>query len=114
MFRMNSTNTTDSDSVTVTPPVVAEDEVLDEDIIASIPRSSSSSKATSAKLRKLSTVSRFYDVDGDGELDDAELAMRHMDSTGRGYLTNDKVYKIMTEQMETQKQLFRTRRVAFV
>ncbi|KAL9187457.1 hypothetical protein ACHAXT_001560 [Thalassiosira profunda] len=108
---MNSTNTTDSDSAAATPPVAEED-----DMVASIPRSSSSSKgaASTTKLRKLSTVSRMYDIDGDGELDAAELAMRKMDSTGRGYLSNDKVYKIMQEQLETQKQLFRTRRVAFV
>jgi hypothetical protein len=63
--------------------------------------------------RKLSTISKQYDVNGDGVLDDAEMAMRELDKTGRGYLTNDKVYALMREQMETQKQLFRARRAAF-
>ena len=64
--------------------------------------------------RKLSTFSKVYDVDGDGVLDDAEMAMRDMDKSRRGYLTNEKVYAMMREQMETQKQLFRVRRIAFV
>lgn len=68
----------------------------------------------SAVMRKLSTVSKMYDVDGDGELDAAELAMRDMDKSNRGYLTNDKVYKMMQEQMETQRQLFRVKKIVFV
>lgn len=56
----------------------------------------------------------MYDVDGDGELNDAELAMRGMDQSGRGYITNDKVYKMMQDQIEVQKQLFRVKRVMFV
>ena len=51
---------------------------------------------------------------GDGKLDDAELAMRNMDKSNRGYLTNDKVYTMMQAQLEVQKQLFRTRRIMFV
>ena len=65
-------------------------------------------------VNRLSTVSKMYDIDGDGQLDDAELAMRNMDTSGRGFLTNEKVYKMMQEQMDTQKQLFRTRRIMFV
>ena len=38
---------------------------------------SSTSSATAAKARsRLSTVSKHYDIDGDGELDDAELASK--------------------------------------
>ena len=64
--------------------------------------------------RKLSTVSKMYDIDGNGELDAAELAMRTMDKSGRGYLTNDKVYKMIQEQLETQKQLFQVKRIMFM
>jgi hypothetical protein len=64
--------------------------------------------------RKLSTVSKMYDIDGDGKLDAAEMAMRDMDKSNRGYLSNETVYKLMKEQMETQKQLFRVLRVMFV
>jgi Ca2+-binding EF-hand superfamily protein len=46
---------------------------------------------------RLSDVGKLYDVNGDGKLDEAEQAMRDMDETGRGYLTNEKVYELMLE-----------------
>ena len=57
------------------------------------------------RIGRLSTVSRMYDVDGDGVLDEAEQQMRNMDKSGRGHLSNETVYKMMQEQMKTQKQL---------
>ena len=57
---------------------------------------------------------KLYDIDGDGELDDAELAMMEMDKSGRGYLTNEKVYGMMQEQMHTQRQLFQVKRIMFM
>ena len=44
-------------------------------------------------------------------IDEAELAMRNLDKSGRGFLTNDKVFKLMTQQMEQQKQLFRFKKI---
>jgi len=66
--------------------------------------------------RHMSAASKlkFYDIDGDGELDDAELAMMEMDGSGRGYLTNEKVYGMMQEQMHTQRQLFQVKRIMFI
>jgi hypothetical protein len=61
--------------------------------------------------RGLSAVSRMYDIDGDGVLDEAELAMRNLDSSGRGHLTNDSVYKLMQEQMAQQRQLFKFKKI---
>jgi len=63
---------------------------------------------------RMSNISKMYDIDGDGQLDEAERAMRDMDKSNRGYLTNEKVYKMMQEQMETQKQLFHVKRMMFV
>lgn len=63
---------------------------------------------------RLSTVSKMYDIDGDGQLDETEQAMRDMDKSNRGYLTNEKVYKMMQEQMETQRQLFHVKRMMFI
>jgi len=60
---------------------------------------------------RLSTVSKMYDIDGDGQLDEAEAAMRRMDTSGRGYLTNEKVLGLMTEQLAQQRQLFRMKKV---
>ena len=90
-------------------PSIAEDE---EVAVASVPVIDNSKSGP--QYRKLSTVSRMYDVDGDGHLDDAEAAMRGMDKSNRGYLTNDKVYQLMKEQIEIQKQLFRVKRVVLV
>jgi len=45
----------------------------------------------------MSRVSQMYDINGDGELDEAERAMRDLDTTGRGHLTNEKVYELMNE-----------------
>lgn len=64
--------------------------------------------------RKLSTVSRMYDIRGDGELDEAELAMRHMDTSGRGYLTNDKVYELMQDHVHTQRKLFQFKKIIII
>lgn len=96
---------TDPESTTTTPSV-AEDEVFIGDV--------KTKAANGDQIRKLSSISRMYDVEGDGELNDVELAMRDLDKSNRGYLTNDKVYNMMLEQMATQKQLFRTRRIMFV
>jgi hypothetical protein len=73
---------------------------------------SSSNKA----LSTLSAVSKMYDIDGDGKLDESEQAMRDMDTDNRGYLTNEKVYKVMLEQMKLQNEVFSLKRMtmAFV
>ena len=63
------------------------------------------SSTTKQRIGRLSTVSRMYDVDGDGVLDEAEQQMRNMDKSGRGHLSNETVYKMMQEQLKTQKQL---------
>jgi hypothetical protein len=68
--------------------------------------------ATSKK--QLSVTSRMYDVDGDGQLDETEQAMRDQDTDNRGYLTNEKVYKIMLEQMKLQKEVFGLKRMSQV
>jgi hypothetical protein len=59
----------------------------------------------------LSRVSAMYDINGDGELDEAERAMRNLDDTGRGYLTNEKVYQLMNDHLKIQKDLFRFKKV---
>eukprot|EP00977_Amphora_coffeiformis_P015675 scaffold4623_cov171-Amphora_coffeaeformis.AAC.7 len=56
------------------------------------------------KYFPMSTVSRNYDMDGKGFLDDTELALRRLDSQNLGHLTNDKVYLIMASLQKEQKQ----------
>lgn len=60
---------------------------------------------------KLSMTSKMYDVDGDGKLDEAEQAMRDLDTSNQGYLSNDKVYGIVKEQMEIQKKFLNMKRL---
>ena len=43
--------------------------------------------------------------------DEAELAMRNLDRSNRGHLTNDSVYKLMQEQMAQQRQLFKFKKI---
>jgi hypothetical protein len=62
----------------------------------------------------MSLTSKMYDVDGDGKLDETEKAMREMDTENRGYLTNEKVYKIMLEQMQLQQEVFGLKRMSLV
>jgi len=61
--------------------------------------------------RRLSIVSQQYDIDGDGVLDEAELAMRNLDKSGRGFLTNEKVYALMTEQLAMQSKIFQFKKI---
>jgi len=64
-----------------------------------------------AGVPRLSVVSRKYDIDGDGVLDEAEQAMRDMDKEGRGHLSNAAVYNMMREQMQMQRDLFKFKKV---
>jgi hypothetical protein len=70
--------------------------------------------ALSSTNKALSMTSKMYDVDGDGKLDVAEQAMRDMDTANRGYLTNEKVYKVMLEQMKLQQEVFSLKRMSMV
>ena len=91
-------------------------------------------------------VSQQYDIDGDGQLDEAQLAgesvslfvraktdrtichascvvlmavcptinyvsVRNLDKSGRGYLTNEKVYGLMTEQLAMQSKIFQFKKI---
>lgn len=122
--RNPSINTTDPGSNT---PSLAEDEATidiaintgknaDTNLVhrTTNTNSSSSVNKSTASVKRLSSVAQMYDVDGDGELDEAEQQMYDMDKSKRGYLTNDKVYTMMQAQIDIQNQLFRTRRIMFV
>lgn len=100
---------TDPESAT---PSLAEDEAVLATIGANNKPRMRTTNTNAA--RKLSTVGQMYDINNDGELDEAEQQMRDMDQSNRGYLTNDKVYSMMKAQIDVQNQLFRTRRVMFV
>lgn len=67
-----------------------------------------------AEGSRLSKVSQQYDVDGNGELDQVEQRMRDLDKTGKGHLSNDTVYDLVLQQMQTQQALMRTKRIAML
>ena len=71
------------------------------------------STTSTAKLspNRLSRVSRLYDIDGDGKLNAAEQAMRDLDTAGVGHISNEKVYRIMEQQLALQHQMFNMKRV---
>lgn len=56
------------------------------------------------KKTPLSEVSKQFDRDGKGYLDETELALRRMDSQNLGYLTVHKVYSIMQSLQTEQKK----------
>ncbi len=70
------------------------------------------SSALSATDKALSRTSKLFDIDGDGELDGAEQAMRDMDTENRGFLTNEKVYEVMLGQMKLQQEVFSLKRMS--
>lgn len=51
---------------------------------------------------RLSTVSKMYDLDGDGKLDAIEQAMRDADINNDGTLSNDEVIRIVQSQLKSQ------------
>ena len=48
---------------------------------------------------------------GDGELDDAEMALRRMDKSHKGTLSKEQMYELMSENLRTQRDLFKVKKV---
>ena len=40
-----------------------------------------------------------------------KLTVRNMDKSGRGFLSNETVYKLMQEQLQMQKSLFQMKKI---
>lgn len=76
----------------------------------SLKRSNSSTRKKIAK--KLSFVSQVYDLDGSGELDEIEQAMRDFDKDGDGQLDMGEVHRIVTEQLKANSDVGLYKKVA--
>lgn len=60
----------------------------------------------------LSKSAKAWDLDGDGELDEAELALKALDKEGKGVLTKEEMYALMQESLDTQRDLFKMKKIA--
>jgi len=101
-----------NDEVSVHFADVIEDDERGRDIAEAQPIPGSSAEHHhGVKERTLSFISRKYDIDGDGQLDDAELAMRDLDKSGRGFLTNEEVYALMVKQLAMQSKVFQFKKI---
>jgi hypothetical protein len=66
---------------------------------------------TNPELQRHNTLLNVYDLDGDGELDEAELAMMQRDKEGRGHLTNEEIYQIVQDQLSHKKDVSHLKKV---
>lgn len=59
-----------------------------------------------AKMEEPNTSpEEVWDIDGDGELDETELALKAMDKDGKGTLTKSQMYGLMQSNLKTQRKL---------
>ena len=64
-----------------------------------------SNGTTLPQAPKMSVVSKAYDRDNKGYLDETEQAMRELDTSNRGHLNNAAVYELMLESNRQTKKL---------
>jgi hypothetical protein len=69
------------------------------------------SRTTNPLSASLSKSAKAWDLDGDGELDETELALKTMDKSHIGTLTKDQMYDLMTDNLKTQRELFKVKKV---
>mmetsp|Transcript_17127 Transcript_17127/g.26076 ORF Transcript_17127/g.26076 Transcript_17127/m.26076 type:complete len:383 (-) Transcript_17127:281-1429(-) len=58
-----------------------------------------------------SQESKIWDLDGDGVLNDAELALKNM-AAGNGEIDKQEIYKLMQEHISVQRSLWKFKRIA--
>jgi len=64
------------------------------------------------RANRLSKISQKYDLDGNGELDEIEQAMRDRDVDGDGNLDNREVYRIVQDQLKNQTDVKLFKKIA--
>lgn len=75
--------------------------------------------ADSATLRamkdrqSLSMSKKAWDIDGDGQLDDTELALKGLDKSGKGTLSKEQMYQLMHQNLAVQKELSGVKKVVY-
>lgn len=53
-----------------------------------------------------------WDIDGDGQLDEAELALMKLDKENTGQLSKEDMHELMKEHLNSQRQLFTFKKIA--
>ena len=66
------------------------------------------------KRTSLSHSMKAWDIDGDGTLDETELALREMDHNKKGTLTNGQIYGLMKDNLTSQKEFFKLKKAMIV
>lgn len=66
----------------------------------------------SSKPRVISEASAKWDIDGDGQLDEAEMALKKIDKEGNGQLTKEELHALMKEHLSTQRELWSLKKMA--
>lgn len=64
------------------------------------------------RANRLSKISQKYDLNNDGELDEIEQAMRDRDMDGDGNLDNAEVYRIVQDQLKNQTDVKLFKKIA--
>ena len=71
-----------------------------------------SQELRAAKHRQsLSASAKAWDIDGDGTLDDTELALKALDKSAKGTLNKDQMYHLMQQNLGVQKELGKVKKV---
>jgi len=70
-----------------------------------------SQRRETKRLASLSSSAKEWDIDGDGVLDPTESALKSMDKSRKGFLSKEQMYQLMTENLQTQRELFKVKKV---
>jgi len=84
------------------------------DAPAQAPADSDSATLRATKDRQsLSMSKKAWDIDGDGQLDDTELALKGLDKSGKGTLSKEQMYQLMHQNLAVQKELSVVKKVVY-
>ena len=84
---------------------------FDNDVEEATPVPSAKQLRSAKDRASLSQSAKAWDIDGDGELNETELALRTMDKNHKGTLSKDQMYELMTDNLKTQRELFKVKKV---
>lgn len=102
--------TVDSDSAELVNPQVTP--IDSAKLVATTGKKKKLKKSFKSKRNhRLTAISKKYDLDGDGQLDEAEQAMRDCDATNRGFLTNEEIYHIVKKQLKAKQKASNMKKV---